>query len=117
MEILEAELDYKYNPLTIERISENILVEFDQMNEKSGPRTSIEEGKPPYIKSQYKDTCTTCGRYKHKGKYCWHKEGANVPTCYYCDKPGHVNTNFLKRTREEKSKKNKIEDNKNKYIY
>ena len=56
-------------------------------------------------------------KYGHKGKNCRHKEGANVPKCHYCNKPGHVNKDCRKRTREEKAKNNKNKDNKNECNY
>ena len=34
VEIMEYELDYKYNPLTIDRIREKLYVEFDLMNKQ-----------------------------------------------------------------------------------
>ena len=42
VEILEAELENKYNSLTIEEICDKIYVKFDQMKEQSGQITSIE---------------------------------------------------------------------------
>ena len=39
-EILEDGLDDEDDPLTIERIRDNLSVKFDQMKEQSGPRTS-----------------------------------------------------------------------------
>ena len=68
VEIIEEELDYKYNPLTIDRIRDNLYVKFDLMNKQSVPRASREDEKSLYIKSQYKGTCTTYGKYMHKGK-------------------------------------------------
>ena len=50
MKILEDKLGDKYNPLTIERICDNILVKFDQMDEQSGPRTLGEDEKSLYVK-------------------------------------------------------------------
>ena len=44
--ILEDELYDKDKPLTIDRIRDNILVKFDQMNKHSGPRTSGEDENP-----------------------------------------------------------------------
>ena len=34
MEIIEYKLDEKYNPLTIERIRDKLLVKFDRTNEQ-----------------------------------------------------------------------------------
>ena len=48
---------------------DKLSVRFDQMNEQSIPTTSIDNVKYIYVKSQYKGTCTTCGKYGHKGKY------------------------------------------------
>ena len=59
VEIIEDYLDDKNNPLTIERIRDKILVKFDQMNKQSGPRTSREDEKSFYLKSQYKVTWKT----------------------------------------------------------
>ena len=67
VEIIGDELDDKDTLLTIERICDNILVKFDQINEQSISRTSIEVEKDLYVKTQYKGTCMTCGRYGHKG--------------------------------------------------
>ena len=69
VEILEDNLDYDDNPLTIERIRDKLSVKFDRMNEQSVPRTSRDNEKDLYVQSQYKDTCTTCRKYGHKGKY------------------------------------------------
>ena len=63
-------------------------MKFDQTNEQSGPRTSREDEKSLYVKSQYKGTCTTCGKYRHKGKDCWQKEGANVQNVITTTNPG-----------------------------
>ena len=52
VEILEDDLDDEDDPLTIERIPDKILVKFDQMNEQSEPRTSREDEKDLYLKSQ-----------------------------------------------------------------
>ena len=60
------------------------------MNKQPGPITSREDETPLYIRYQYKGNFRTCGRYGYKGKDFWHKEGAKVPTCHYCDKYGHV---------------------------
>ena len=68
VEILEDKLDEKEGLLNIEKIHDNLSVKFNQMNEQSGPRTSIEDEKVLYVKSQYKSTCTTCRKYGHKGK-------------------------------------------------
>ena len=59
VEILEEKLYDKYEPLTIERICDKLSDFFDQMNEQSGPGTSIEHEKVLYVKYQYKGTCTT----------------------------------------------------------
>ena len=59
VEILEKKIDDEENPLTIERIRDNIFVKYDLMNEQSRPRMSREDGESLYIKSQYKGTCTT----------------------------------------------------------
>ena len=32
---------------------------------------SGEDEKSLYVKSQYKGTCTTCGKYRHKVNYLW----------------------------------------------
>ena len=66
VEILEDQLYNKYYPLTIERIRDKLSVKFFQMNKQSGPRTFIEDEKYLYVKSQYKGTCTTCGKYGPK---------------------------------------------------
>ena len=87
LEILEDRLYDEDNPLNIERIREKNLVKFDHINKKSILRTSRKDEKPLYIKSQYKVTCMTCGKYGHKSKYLWHIEGANLPKYPYCDKP------------------------------
>ena len=55
-----------------------LLVKFDQMNKQSEPITARKHEKHLYVKSQYKGTCTTRGKYGHKGKDFWHKEGANI---------------------------------------
>ena len=77
-------------------------MKFDQMNKISETKTSREDGKTIYVKFQYKGTCTTCGKYGHKGKDSSHKEGENVQKCHYCDKPGHLKKDFRKRIRELK---------------
>ena len=87
------------------------------MNKQSVPITSREYEKFLYIKSQYKGTCMTCGKYWHKGKYLWHKEGTNVPTYSYCNNRGHIKKYCQNRIREETSKINKNEDNKDKCNY
>ena len=46
VEILEDKLNDKDDPLTIESISDNILVKFDQMKEKSGPIPLREDENP-----------------------------------------------------------------------
>ena len=79
VEILEDVLDDEDNPLTIERICDKLSVKFYQMNKQSGPITSREYEKSLYLKSQYKGTYKTCGKYEQKGKYLQHKEVANVP--------------------------------------
>ena len=43
LEILEDELYDKDKPITIESICEKLLMKFDRMNEKSGPRASRED--------------------------------------------------------------------------
>ena len=118
MEILKEELYDNDGPLTIERICSNILVKNDEMKKHSRPRDSREDEKPLYVKSKYKGTCTTCGKYRYKGKVCWYKEGANVSTFYYCDKPVHVKKDCKKRIREEKSRniKNKYQKKKCNYF-
>ena len=82
------------------------------MNEQSEPITSREGEKSLYEESQYKDACTTCGKYGHKGKYLWHKEAENVPKFHCCDKPWHINKVCWKIIREEKSKNSQNKDNK-----
>ena len=73
VKILEDELDDKNNTLPIERIYDKILVKIDQMNEQSRPRTSQEDEKYPYLKSQYKGIFTTCRKYGHMPKDFWHR--------------------------------------------
>ena len=68
VEILEENLDEKEGLLNIEKIHDNLSVKFNQMNEQSGPRNSIEDENFLYVKSQYRSTCTTCRKYGHKGK-------------------------------------------------
>ena len=75
VEIPEDKLYDKYNPLTIERTHDNILSKFDQTNKQLGPRTSREDERFLYVKSQFMGACKTCGKYGHKGKYFWNKEG------------------------------------------
>ena len=59
----------KDHSLPIERSRDKFSVKFYLMKKQSIPRTSIEDEKHLYVKSQYKITCTTCGKYGHKGKY------------------------------------------------
>ena len=73
IEVLKYELYDKDDPLIIERIRDKLSVKFDQMNEQSVPRASIEDEKPLYVKSQYKGTCKNYWKYRHKVKDCWHK--------------------------------------------
>ena len=54
---IDKELDDNNKPLTIQRISDKLLVKFDQMEEQSMPRTSREYEKALYTKFQYKGTC------------------------------------------------------------
>ena len=61
--------------------------------------------------------CTTYGKYGNKGKYFWHREGANLPICHYCEKPERVKKFYRKIIREEKLRNNKNKDNKKKYNY
>ena len=42
------------------------------------PKTSIEDEKSLYAKSQYKGACTTCIKYGHKSKGLWNREGAKT---------------------------------------
>ena len=65
IEILEDKLDDEENPLTIERINDKLFLKYDQMNEQPTKKTSREDEKPFYMKSQYKGTCKTCGRCGH----------------------------------------------------
>ena len=90
VENLEDELDDKDGLLTIQRIRDKLLVNFDQINEQSRPRTSREHEKFFYKKSQYKVTFMACGKYWHKVKDCWHKYGVIVSKFHYSDKPGYI---------------------------
>ena len=114
IEIAEDKLDDRDDPLTIERIRENLPVKFDLTNEQSVPRTPIEDEKTLSVKSQYKGTCMTWGKYGHTVKDCWYKEGTNVPKYHYCDKSGHFKKYCWKRIMREKAKNNKNGDNKKK---
>ena len=78
------------------------------MNKRPETKTSREDENPLRIKSQYKGTCTTCGKYGHKRKDCWHKEGAKLKKCHYYDKSGHLKKDFQKIIREEKAKSKKM---------
>ena len=117
MEFLEEKIYDKYNPLTIYRVRDKLLVKFYQMNKQSGPITSREYLEYLYVKFWYKVTCTTCKRYGHKLKEFWNKEGINVPKFNYCHKPGHVNKYWWRIIREERLNSNKNEDNKKKFNY
>ena len=59
-------------------------------------------------------TCTNFRKYRHKGKDFYHKEGANVQTYHYYEKPKYLNKNGWKGIKEEKENNNKNGDNKNK---
>ena len=50
VELLEENLDDKYNPITIESIRDNLSVKFDRMNGQSGQKTSRENEKIPLHK-------------------------------------------------------------------
>ena len=77
-----------------------------------------EKIKRPLRKTQYWGNCTACGRYSHKYKDCWHREGENVPKYHYCNKVVHPKTDHCNRTKEDKSGTNKNEvNNTNKYGY
>ena len=91
VEIIEHKLDYDSDFITIEMISDKILVKYDQINKQSRPKFSREDENYFNLKSQYKGTCVTCREYGHKSKDCSHREGVNVPKFNYYDKPGHVN--------------------------
>ena len=73
VEIIEDELENDGNSLTIYMIHGNLLVRYDKMNKQSTTKTSIEDEKSLYKKSQQKGTCTTCGRCGHKRKPGWHR--------------------------------------------
>ena len=90
-------------------------MKFDQMNKQSRKITSRENEKSLYLKFQYKGACTTYGKYGHKSKNFWHREGANLPKFYYCDKPEHAKKDWHKRIKEEKSSNYKNKDNKKKW--
>ena len=96
LEIIQDKIDDEKYPLNIKRIRDNILVKFDQMNEQSGSKTSIEDKKPLYVKPQYKGTCATYGEYGQKSKDFWNKEGTNMSKFHYYDKPGYVKKYCLK---------------------
>ena len=51
IEILEYNLDYEDNPLTIGRTRENLSVKFYQMNGQSAPRNSREDEKRALCKN------------------------------------------------------------------
>ena len=54
VEILQKKLHYEYNPLTMERICYNLLLQYDQMNEQSIPKTPTEYEKFLYLESHHK---------------------------------------------------------------
>ena len=87
------------------------------MNKRPETKTSREDEKSLYVKSQYKGTCRTCGKYGHKGKNFWHKEGENVQKCHYRNRLGYLKKDCWKRIREERAKNNNGKDNKKKYNY
>ena len=104
VKILEDDLYNEDYPITIERICDKLLVKFDGTNKQPRPRTSREDEKALYVKSQYKGTCTTCGKYRHKGKDCWQKEGANLQNFITTTNPGTPR----KTAGRESGKKNQI---------
>ena len=87
------------------------------MNQQLETKTSREDDKLLYVESQYEGICTTCRKYGHKGKECWHKEGENILNCHYYDKPGRLNKDRRKRIRQEKANNSKNKDKKRKFNY
>ena len=96
LEIIEDKLDNDSDFITIERVRDKIFVKCERTIKKSRPKMSGEDENYLYIKYQYKGTCADYRTYRHKSKDCLHREGANVPTFNYSDKPGHVNKGFWK---------------------
>ena len=97
VENLEDKLEDDSDFITVERICDNILVKYDQINKQSRPKIPIEDENYLNVKPQYKGTCVTGRKYGHKSKDCSYREGANVPKFNYCDKPGHANRDFWKQ--------------------
>ena len=79
MVILEDKLDDKEDPITSDKI---------WLNERKISTKSFKiKLKYLYENYQYNSTCMNCRKYRHKGKYCWYKEGVNIPKCHCYEKP------------------------------
>ena len=74
VENIEDKLDDEGDPLTSERINEELAEKYYRIRLRPETKIPNKEEKSIYTKSQYKGTCTNCGKYGHKSQYLWHKE-------------------------------------------
>jgi gag-polypeptide of LTR copia-type len=100
MLLLEKHIGNKENPLTIERLKEELNLRFERLLSKTESIKNDGSGKEKaFFTTQFKRKCRNCGELWHKAAQCkckQAKEEKNDIICNYCNKPGHVKANRFK---------------------
>jgi hypothetical protein len=112
--MMEKRVMDKSNPLTIDKIRDDLNLRFERLNEKQNEESEIDNNQEvAFFGGQFKGKCRNCGAIGHKAKDCkskisqnggqssgnhnnFQKYSNNGAYCTYCRRPGHIKGNCYK---------------------
>jgi hypothetical protein len=112
--MMEKRVTDKSNPLTIDKIRDDLNLRFERLNEKQNEGSENENNQEvAFFGGQFKGKCRNCGAIGHKAKDCksktsqnggqssgnhnnFQKYSNNGAYCTYCCLPGHIKSNCYK---------------------
>jgi hypothetical protein len=112
--MMEKRVTDKSNPLTIDKIRDNLNLRFERLNEKQNEESENDNNQEVvFLCGQFKGKCRNRGAIGHKGKDCklktnqnggqnrgnhnnFQKTTSNGAYCTYCHRPGHIKSNCFK---------------------
>jgi hypothetical protein len=112
--MMEKQVTDKSNPLTIDKIRDNLNLRFERLNEKQNEESENDNNQDDaFFGGQFKGKCQNCGAIGHKAIDCklktnqnggqnsrnhnnFQKYASNGAYCTYCCCPGHTKSNFYK---------------------
>jgi hypothetical protein len=112
--MMEKRVTGKSNPLTIDKIRDDLNIRFERLNEKQNEESENDNNQEVvFLCGQFKGKCRNCGAIGHKGKDCklktsqngsqnsgnhnnFQKYANNGAYCTYCRHPGHIKSNCYK---------------------